>query len=199
MSRSDHSSHLPAPALRAFEFAEKAEWIPGITLGELLGRVNRVLLELLPEEKGRDSRVSRLFHPRSFRRYQTLGGIDAPVRDGKRVLYGFRHFVQALLVRKLLWEQIPAERIVSLVAWRDTEETRKLFLEGMEISVRQGSKHAGSALVGEKVATGVDETWTRHTLAPGIEIHLRQPLPRLRPDEIDKMRGVFETWLRLYR
>ena len=87
-----------------------------MTLTELLKRTNRLAVLFLPNGDDRDSRVSPVFQPRSFRRYQTLGCIDVPERVGKRAMYGFRHFVQALLVRKLLWEHLPAERIATLMA-----------------------------------------------------------------------------------
>ena len=58
------------------------------------------------EEDKRDSRVKRTFTDRSFRHYTTLGCIDPPEKDGRRSVYGFRHLVQALVVRRLLWDRV---------------------------------------------------------------------------------------------
>jgi hypothetical protein len=98
------------------------------------GRLIRAAAQFLPGEAGRDSRVWRVFSPRSFRHYQTLGCIDVPERVGKRAVYGYRHFVQALLVRKLLWEHLPAERLATLMAGCSTEEGRKLLGQTICIS-----------------------------------------------------------------
>jgi hypothetical protein len=52
-------------------------------------------------------------------------------------MYGYRHFVQALLVRKLLWEHLPAERIAGLMAGRSTEEAKRMLFGGVEMVARQ--------------------------------------------------------------
>ena len=107
-----------------------------MTLTELLKRTNRLAVLFLSDDIGSDSRVSPVFQPRSFRRYQTLGCIDVPERVGKRAMYGYRHFVQALLVRKLLWEGESAERIVRAMAGRSTVETKRMLFEGIEMVAR---------------------------------------------------------------
>jgi hypothetical protein len=96
------STTLPAKALREFEKIAKSDWKVGVPLTELLKRINRVAAHLAPEENGQHSRVKRLYTDRSFRHYQTLGCIDPPEKEGRQASYQFRHFVQALLVRKLL-------------------------------------------------------------------------------------------------
>ena len=104
MPRPHPSTSLPAKALREYRKIANADWGTGVPLTELLERINRVAEHLAPEEDedGRDSRVKRMFTERSFRHYQTLGCIDPPEKEGRRTAYGFRHFVQALLVRRLL-------------------------------------------------------------------------------------------------
>jgi hypothetical protein len=127
--------------------------------------------------------------PRSFRRYQTLGCIDVPERVGKRAMYGYRHFVQALLVRKLLWEHLPAERIAALMAGCSTEEAKRMLFEGIEMVARQ----SGGASV---EAPGVVETWRRIGVATGIELHLHGDLPKLKPAEVKKLLMLLEVALR---
>jgi hypothetical protein len=186
------STRLPAKALREFEKIAKSDWQGGIPLIELLRRVNRVAVRFLPEEDGQHSRVKRQFTERSFRHYQTLGCVDPPEKDGHRASYGFRHLVQALLVRKLLWERVPSEQIAVLMAGRGTDETERMFLGGVEMVARAegGRGGAGSA------AAGPAETWRRVGVSPGVELHIRSDLPKPRPAELKKLVGRLETALR---
>ena len=126
----------------------------GVPLPELLKRINRVAEHLAPEEAERNSRVKRVFTERSFRHYQTLGCIDPPEKEGRRSVYGFRHFVQALLVRKLLWERVPSDQIAVVMSGRGTEETERMFLGGIEMVARDEGR--GSALAIGIVAPGGD-------------------------------------------
>jgi hypothetical protein len=193
------SSRLSAAALSAFENAEKLDWEKGVPLAELLERVNRVADVLLPGEGDRDrevrgvGRVQRMFTPRGFRHYQTLRAIDAPEKHGRFAAYGYRHFVQALLVRRLLWERVPAEQVVAMVAGRTTEETRGMFLEGIEIvaqSLGRSGKETGTPEQGRV------EVWRRIPVAPGIELSLRDDLPRYRPRDVERLLAALEAVLR---
>lgn len=183
---------ISASALRAYEKAERADWSQGLPLTELLDRVNAVAAKLLLKEGSRDARVQRGFSPRSFRHYQTLGCIDPPARDGQRVVYAFRHFVQALLVRKLLWERVPAERIAELMDGRSTEETRGMLLEGVEIVAKAEGSSVGA---GSAVAEAA-ETWRRVGVVPGVELHLRDDLPKPKPRELKQLVERLEMALR---
>ena len=162
-----------------------------VPLIELLGMVNEVSEQLLPKKEGRDSRVSRVFTPRSFRHYQTLGCIDPPKRDGKQAVYGFRHFAQGLLVRKLLLERVPAERMTGLMAGRSTEETKGMLFGGIEMVARRsgGDERSGSA-------PGVPENWKRVVVVPGVELHLRDDLPKPKTGELKELLAALETALR---
>ena len=139
------STGLPAKALREFDKAAKSDWQDGVPLGELLKRVNRVAVRFLLEEDGRHSRVKRLFTERSLRHYQTLGCIDPPEKEGRRATYHYRHLVQALLVRRLLWERVPSDQIAVLMAGRGTEEIGRMFLGGIEMVARAEGNRGGAA------------------------------------------------------
>jgi len=177
--------------VREFEKLEKAAGTEAIPLTELVKRVNRVVVHFLPGKSARDSRVSRVFTPRSFRHYQTLGCIDAPERAGKRAVYGLRHFLQALLVRKLLWERVPSERIVALMSCRSTGEIRQMLSERIEMVTRVAAGEGVSV-----DAPGVAETWKRVVVVPGVELHLRGDLPKPRPREVEELLVKLETALR---
>ena len=162
-------------------------------LPQLLSRVNRVAASFLPEQDRSGSgagRVKRTFTDRSFRHYQTLGCIDVPEKDGRRSRYGLRHFVQALLVRRLLWQRVPSDRIAGLVAGRSLQDTEKMFLGGVEIVAQVGGESGGKwrrsnpyletlRACASNSVTG----WVRAALAPGIELHLSDKAPKLTPEE----------------
>ena len=180
------SIRIPESAVLEFEEVEDMDWSEGLALDDLIEWVNGVAARFRPSDIGEDSRASGEFSPRSFRHYQTLGCIDPPERAGKEVRYGFRHYVQALLLRKLLWERVPSERIVTLMAGRSTAETKGMLFEGIEIVVRPGE-----AADVEEV-----ESWKRIRVTPGVELHLRHDLPKPRPAELKKLLAHLETALR---
>ncbi len=128
---------------------------------------------------------------RTFRHYQTLGCIDSPERAGKQVVYRFRHYVQALLLRKLLWERMPSEKIAALMAGRGTEELKRLLFDGIEVVARQSDGTTGAATDPEHA-----EPWKRIVIAPGLELQLRADLPKPKPTEVTRLLALLETALR---
>ncbi|MEO5917264.1 MAG: hypothetical protein ABIS50_23740 [Luteolibacter sp.] len=184
-------NRLPDAALREFEKTSGCEWENGVPLAELLSRVNRVASQFLPMEDRENSRVKRLFTDRSFRHYQTLGCIDSPEKDGRRAVYCFRHLVQALLVRKLLWERVTSEQIAVLMAGRGTEETQRMFLGGIEMVARGG---VGEEAFGSAAETA--EVWLRIPIAPGVELHLYDDPSHRSQKEVEKLVARIEVILR---
>lgn len=187
VSPSSKIDRLLARAERQFKKLLKTAGTEAVPLTDLLDLVNEVSEQLLPAENGGDSRVSRVFTPRSFRHYQTLGCIDPPERDGKQAVYGVRHFTQALLVRKLLSERVPAERIVGVMAGRSTEETKGMLFGGIEMVARRS---------GGDERSGVPENWRRVVVVPGVELHLRDDLPKPKAGELKELLAALETALR---
>lgn len=191
MSAKHPAIRIPSSAIREFEQVERMDWTEGLLLNDLLAWINEVAARFRPEEIGADSRASQEFSPRTFRHYQTLGCIDAPERAGKQVVYRFRHYVQALLLRKLIWERVPSEKIAGLMAGRSTAEIKQLLFDGIEIVARQ------SAMVGgTQAASATGEDWKRIGVIPGIELHLRGGLPKPKPAELKQILAQIETALR---
>lgn len=147
---------------------------------------------LAPDEDGQHSRVKRLYTDRSFRHYTTLGCIDPAEKEGRRSVYRFRHLVQALLVRRLLWERIPSEQIVVVMSGRSTEETEQMFLGGTKIGFRAVKDRKAR----ESPASEMVETWRRVQLMPGVELHLRGGLPKLGMAELKELLAALENTLR---
>ena len=198
MSRNRTSSPLPPAALREFTKASQVDWQDGVALPELLTRVNRVAAGFMGSDdqaKDAEGRVSRIFSERSFRHYQTLGCIDAPEKRGRLASYGFRHFLQALLVRKLLWQRLSSEQISALLVGRPTAELERMLLGGVELVARCGGDD------GKQPASTLSpvETWNRVRIAPGVELQLNANLPRLKPKELKRLTELLEMTLRRHR
>lgn len=156
----------------------QADWDGVVPLAELLDRINCVALAMTGGEATSPAgRVKPTFSERSFRHYQTLGCIDVPEKHGRLADYGFRHFVQALLVRRLLSERVPSEQIASLLAERDTKELEQMLRGGVEITARPGG--GSSTAAPSFSATDLMEAWNRARLAPGLELHFISKLPHL--------------------
>ncbi len=182
---------IPAAAIRELEQVEQMDWSDGVSLTDLLEWINSVVARFRPDEIGADSRASQEFSPRTFRHYQTLGCIDAPERVGKQVVYRFRHYLQGLLIRKLLWERVPSEKIATLMAGRTTADYKSLLFEGIQIVARPSDSPNALA-----AAPQAAEAWKRIVVVPGVELHLRSDLPKPRPAELKQWLALLETALR---
>ncbi len=183
MSHNNSLEPVPKTVANAFEKEVNREWGGGVNLAELLGRVNRVASKLKKDAGTHDSRVSATFQERSFRHYQTLGCIDFGEREGRRVRYGCRHFTQALLVRRLLLGKVSAERIKLFMEGRSTEEMKRVFFGGLELSLAEPPEIPEKLEV-EKSGPGV---WKRFHIAPGVEVHLYDDFPSLTKARIRKL------------
>ena len=170
-------SKLQPEAIREFTRASQSDWDGIVPLAELLDRINRVAVAMASgDDTSTAGRVKATFTERSFRHYQTLGCIDAPDKDGRLANYGYRHFVQALLVRRLLSERVPSEQIATLLAGRDTKELERMLRGGVEITARPSG---GGGAEPSFSATDLMEAWNRARLAPGLELHFISKLPQL--------------------
>lgn len=184
-------------ALGEFTRVSRADWQGGVPLVELLARINRVAVLLVggdDHEQSAPGRVKRIFTERSFRHYQTLGCIEVPDKLGRLAHYGLRHFLQALLVRKLLWERVSAEQISKMLIGRDTDELERMLLGGVEIVARAGG--GGAEVEQSGSDTTLAELWNRVRVAPGLELHMSTARPRYKPEEY---RRVIEKLKKLLR
>jgi len=184
---------IPVSALHELQELETQEW--ALSAHDIVSWVNAAVAQYLPQDESAGSgRVSQEFSLRTLRYYQTLGCIDAPQREGRAVHYGFRQYLQALLVRKLLWERMPAERISQLLKSRSTSEYKEMLLDGIEIIARASSHQVR----GNKKAAQTAETWVRVSLASGLEIHLCPELADIESSEIQSLLSGFEKAVRTH-
>lgn len=204
MSRAQPTSNLPPSALQEFTKWAKADWKDGVPLSELLERINRVATELPGGSESPESgtsRVSRTFTERTFRHYQTLGCIDAPEKHGRNASYRYRHFLQALLIRRLLAGGIPARRMPELIAG-SSDELKRLILGGVEMVLRP---EGGG--VAEEQPNRYQQTlracsensvsgWIKVTLGEGIEMHVSDKPASMTPEQRKKMLARIEELVR---
>lgn len=175
----------------------RADWEGGVPLVELLARINLVAVLLVggsDDEQATTGRVKRIFTERSFRHYQTLGCIETPDKTGRLAHYGFPHFLQALLVRKLLWERVSAEQISRMLIGRDTEELERMLLGGVELVARAGG--GGDEVVPPGPDTSLVELWNRVRVAPGLELHMSTERPYYKPEEFRRLIEKLKKLLR---
>jgi DNA-binding transcriptional MerR regulator len=176
----DLNIRIPESALSELGQMEKMDWEPGFGLDELIAWINQIVERFRPDSFVAGGRVSAAFTPRTFKHYQTLGCIDAPKRAGKRVVYGFKHYLQGLVIRKLLWEKMSSDQIAMLMAGKDTGELKRLLLEGIEIVAAGGAEKTDSR-------SSHGGTWKRVLLAPGVELHLESSRKKLSKEEVERV------------
>jgi DNA-binding transcriptional MerR regulator len=178
--------------LREFEKVSSKGWGEGVPLDELLSRVNQVAAKLLPIGDTSDSRISQTLVPRTFRHYVTLGCIDPGRREGRRATYGYRHFLQALLVRRLLADGVPARRMQELVSGSG-DELKRMILGGVEMVMRPGG--GGEAVARPNryqetlraCAENSVSGWLRVALGEGIELHVSEKRPKITAEQRRQM------------
>ena len=187
--------------LREFEKVSSKGWDAGVPLDELLSRVNQVAAKLLPIGDTSDSRISQTLVPRTFRHYQTLGCIDVPDKHGRNASYGYRHFLQALLVRRLLADGVPARRMPELVSGSNVE-LKRLILGGVEMIMRPGGGGEAEERPSQyqQVLRACTENsvsgWLRVALGEGIELHVSEKRPKMTAEQRRQMLKRIEELLR---
>lgn len=165
---------IPESAFEELDAVEQWNWSEGVSLEELIDWLNQVTHRFQPEEIGESSRASQEFTPRTFRHYQTLGCIDAPLRTGRKAAYFFRHYLQGLLLRKLIWERVPSSQIALLMHGRTLAEYKTLLREGIEIVPSRPGNPGGESSASGSSSEG--RPWLRYQLANGIELQIRSDL-----------------------
>jgi DNA-binding transcriptional MerR regulator len=105
-----------------------------------------------------DGRVAAEPDVRGVRYYQTLGIVDKPQRyDGRRAVYGYRHLLQLLAVKRLQQEGHALHQVQQALAGRSTDS-----LEAGLVSLLQ-QRDAGGAKADRVLTYGVAQP--RHIAA----------------------------------
>ena len=130
------------------------------TLDELAGTAARLLRALAVEVD--DGRVGGAPDARTIRFYQTTGVLDRPLRyDGRRAIYGYRHLLQILAVKRLQAEGYPLGMIQSALPAKSTGEIERALA---------GSSSPKAPAPGPAVEASPGPPWPtagpEHTVAP---------------------------------
>ena len=171
---------------------------PQWTLSEFVAILNGWLPQFLPENPA-NTRVREEVTPRLVRHYTSLGAIDEPLKQGREARYTYRHFLQMLVVRRLLSEGYGAEAIGDLAKTQENADLELLLQGGVQLTVTAANPALGflqqikqrqspattsskkrSRTVSERNAiapptsTSTSTQWTRIEVLPGLELHIRQ-------------------------
>ena len=129
---SKHPIQIPAEALDELRMLERSD--SSYRLDDLVLLVNSAALRFLPLTEENDGRIKGEFTARTLRHYQTLGCLHAPELDGRIAIYRFRHYLQALLIRKLLFEGFSSKQIKSIMLNRTGESLLALLMQNVEVA-----------------------------------------------------------------
>ena len=165
--------HTPEVALRELDQVETMH--VDFSMEDLVEWVNSAVRRFYPQaNEGGDKRVSDSFTVRTLRYYQTLGCLDKPDKDGRRAIYGFRHYLQALVIRKLLYLRYAPEDIHDALKGKSNGEFKEMLFAELPASRSHGTGNLRVA-VGDRTdeLSACREVWTHFPLAPGIELRLK--------------------------
>ncbi len=115
---------------------------PQWTLSEFVAILNGWLPQFLPENPA-NTRVREEVTPRLVRHYTSLGAIDEPLKQGREARYTYRHFLQMLVVRRLLSEGYGAEAIGDLAKTQENADLELLLQGGVQLTVTAANPALG--------------------------------------------------------
>ncbi len=100
-------------------------------LDELIEIANEFIKVVAPEQPS--DRIAETLNERSLRYYITEGLVDRPLgKEGTAALYGFRHLLQILAVKRLQGSYLPIKRIREVLAGKSNEELERIVLGRLE-------------------------------------------------------------------
>lgn len=97
-----------------------------IRLDELVDIANHLISLVVPTHSG--GRVSQTLNERTVRYYIAEGLIDRPLgKEGTAALYGYRHLLQALIVKALQGAYLPIKQIRNILAEKSDRELEAIL------------------------------------------------------------------------
>lgn len=193
-STSDTTITIPRLAVEELDQVETMQ--PHFSMQDLVEWVNSAVERFYPEaNEGIDKRVSNIFTVRTLRHYQTLGCLDAPEKDGRRAVYGFRHYLQALLIRKLLYLRCSPESIRKTLQGKSDKEYKSMLFADLEIAPSEPVAASLASSTSSESSTPITEPWTRIILGPDAEIHLKKTSRRMEPAKRRQLLKLIEQEL----
>lgn len=159
-------------------------------LEEFVGVVNGLVERYLPASRSLNVKLRDAFNPRLVRYYATFGLISPPEREGKEARYTYGHLLQALAIRRMLFEGFTAPALLKMFAGKREADYEAMLAGGISVvgaaSRKEADEHAaatppeGLRLVRDLVASeeplvsaSTAPLWRRVEVAPGLELQLR--------------------------
>ena len=177
----DHNSEklpITIPKLAVEELDQVENMDVQFTMAELVDWVNDAIDRFYPEaNEERDKRVGSSFTVRTLRHYQTLECLDKPEKNGRLAIYGFRHYLQALLIRKLLYLRYSPDQIRETLNVKTNKRYKEMLFADINIAP------SGRVMPSSTPTYPRIQTLTRITLSPDAELLLHTPPHRMSSDE----------------
>ncbi|MFC4427125.1 MerR family transcriptional regulator [Deinococcus navajonensis] len=167
-------------------------------LDDLVETANQLLPAILPLAKAGRSKDD--VNARLVRHYTTERLLDEPLRQGREARYTRRHLLQLLALRKLMADGFGASALQDTLQARSDRDLQALItgetqpevqasnpaLEYLHHLRRPADPPARAVLaIPSPTAAPAPERYTRLTLAPGLDLHVRTDvrLPRSRVEQ----------------
>ena len=160
---------IPAEALDELRMLERADY--SYRMEDLVALVNAAALRFLPLSVESDGRIKGEFTIRTLRHYQTLGCLDTPELVGRVAIYRYRHYLQALLIRKLLFEGFSSKQIKDFTTNRTNDSLLDLLMRDVEVA--ESSARRPQAIRVHRENAPKAEQWTELKLDSEIAIKIR--------------------------
>ena len=160
---------IPAEALDELRMLERADY--SYRMEDLVALVNAAALRFLPLSVESDGRIKGEFTIRTLRHYQTLGCLDTPELVGRVAIYRYRHYMQALLIRKLLFEGFSSKQIKDFTTNRTNGSLLDLLMRDVEVAESSARRPQASRAHREYAPNA--EQWTELKLDSEIAIKIR--------------------------
>ncbi|MDA7625157.1 helix-turn-helix domain-containing protein [bacterium] len=185
------------PRLAVEELDQVELMSPEFSMNNLVTLVNSAVERFHPQANDRvDKRVSSSFTVRTLRHYQTLGCLDAPRKDGRRAIYGFRHYLQALLIRKLLYLRCSPGSIRITLEGQTNIQYKEMLFADLQIALSKQSVANLPSKQSSKEPVSTSESWTRITLDADAELHLKKQPGRMSPARKKEFLKHIEQYLK---
>jgi len=136
--------------------------------------------KLVPELVGRQTRYKVTDVPdlRTLRFYMTEGLLDGPLSyEGGCARFGYRHVLQVIAIKKLQSEYLPIRKIREMLSGLDDRALDRMVRDGAPEPPKPTGGLGTGLLRSILSRHSAPISWSRHELAPGLEVHVRNDFP----------------------
>jgi DNA-binding transcriptional MerR regulator len=159
-----------------------------LKMEELLNIANSFVGVIAPVQPS--DRVAETLNERNLRYYISEGLVDRPLgKEGVSALYGYRHLLQILALKRLQVEYLPVKRIKEILPQATNEELESIALGGRPSCATQGRDRALSyldSLLPDASRAATENIPRRHPEPQSFAAHLRAPQAKFEPGTPDK-------------